>query len=154
MRNTCFEDGAMAPICYTRVAANGDIVSGHEKWGYCNLQCNGEMLVTNSTFNLAMPDFENIWEENMFDLSNFGTGYCYTYNPPNKTLAEFAHRLFMLLGNKESHGDLLIGFNIYLHEEGQFWPRPDLQAVNGQSSLTVPLHKEIEGQFSIKQDDP
>ena len=87
----------------------------------------------------------------MFDLSNFGAGYCYTYNPPNKTLTDFAHRLFMLLGNREFYGDLLIGFNIYLHEKGQFWPRPDLQAVNGQASLAVPLHTEIEGVFSIKQ---
>ena len=88
--NSCFEDGSHTMMCYTRVSADEKIRnSGDAKWGYCTSDCNGQLPGPNSTFNLARPEFDDVWEENFFDLRNFGSGYCYTYNPPELTEVGF-----------------------------------------------------------------
>ena len=43
----------------------------------------------------------------------------------------------------------LKGFVVYLHEKGQFWPRPDMNIIGQSKPITIRGRKEIVGQFSI-----
>ena len=129
-------------------------VSGNSKWGYCSSECDGQMPDPSSKFNLASLAFNGFWEENFFDLRNFGAGYCYTYNPPELTKVEFKNRFFMLLGNRKLHnkfGALFVGFEVYLHEKGQFWPRGDMQIIGQTDAIKIDKFQEIVGHFSIKR---
>ena len=49
-------------------------------WGYCSPNCSGELPSPASKYSLtARPDF---WNLALFDLSTWGSGICYTYDPP------------------------------------------------------------------------
>ena len=62
----------------------------------------------NSTFNLAKQQIEDVWEGHFFYLRNFGTGFCYTYNPQEMTEVEFKNRLscFLDTGNPKKHAEI------------------------------------------------
>ena len=144
----------MAPMCFTRVPKDGVVNNtGHDKWGYCSKECKGQVPDTNSSFNLARPQYNQIWEERFFDLRNFGSGYCYTYNPPQTTDVDFTSRLFMLLGRnalEQPERDLFIGVELYLHEKGQFWPRPNMDIIGQTQPIMIPVNQQVQGEFSIK----
>ena len=149
---SCTNDRNVQPICLTREYQDG--VKRDEDWGYCSSECNGQRTDSNSSFNLANMDFKEVWEENFFDLRVFGAGYCYTYNPPEETGTKFENRLFMLLGSNKFGKKLdyyLLGFVVYLHEKGQFWPRLDLNIIGQSKPVHVKTFKEVIGQFSVSK---
>ena len=109
----------VTPWCYTRTEVNLSYILGH--WGYCSPACKGEKAVYESLYNLAME--HKYWEMGLFDLSSWGSGVCHTYNPPQEVEPGVSGQLYTLLGdsNREKNS-VFLGFNIYLHDKGQFWP--------------------------------
>ena len=85
----------------------------------------------NNSHNIALQKDVGIWDEDLYDLRMFGGGYCYTYNPPRESTTDFGKRMFMLLGHLKENADstYFIGYQIYLHEKGQFWPRPGMEMI-------------------------
>ena len=125
-------------------------MTSHPKWGYCSRDCQGERAVPSSKYNLANDLYSNVWEENLYDLGSYVAGYFYTYNPPNISYYGFVNRLFMLLGNKEYStvmGHYLQEFNVYLHEKGQFWPRPGMASIGQTEGIRIKKGVELIGQF-------
>ena len=79
-----------------------------------------------SKYNLANVDNNEVWNKRFYNFRTFGSGFCFTYNPPAKTSVDFQSRLFMLFGNRKVPGNwtaYFIGFVVYIHEKGQFWPK-------------------------------
>ena len=101
--STCTSLDDVTPWCYTRTRVIPDINHGLQDqallgagfwifpvqedlgsldgyWGYCSPNCSGELPSPASKFSLtAWPDF---WNLALFDLSTWGSGICYTYDPP------------------------------------------------------------------------
>ena len=152
---TCSTANTLYPTCKTRQFEDGVIRdSTVDKWGFCNEDCNGEKTDPESKYNLAKNVYGNIWTENFFDLRTFGSGYCYTYNPPQMSSVKFQDRLFMLLGNRNTQTDseeLFIGFVIYLHEKGQFWPRHGMDMIGQSNAITLEKYQETVGHFSMTE---
>ena len=142
----------LVPACKTREYENKVLRnSSSDKWGFCNDNCVGEKTDPGSKYNLAGGDYGEVWNENFYDLRTFGSGYCYTYNPPEQSRAHFQNNLFMLLGNRNTREstELFIGFVVYLHEKGQFWPRVGLDVIGQSKAITLEKSLEMVGQFSV-----
>ena len=78
---TCTNIATTTPWCATRTYMNMSYVVGH--WGYCSPNCNGEVPLSNqSNYNLAHSIYNNMWEEDIYNLETWGEGHCHTYNPP------------------------------------------------------------------------
>ena len=127
-------------------------------WGYCSPSCSGESPSPTSKYSLTTRP--NLWNLELFDLSTWGSGICYTYDPPAEVSLEnhenfsginsslvFSARLNLVSLDSCMHYwdiseflffasstkttttrdkvvfvDEFLGFNIYLHDRGQFWP--------------------------------
>ena len=98
--NSCEPLDDDTPWCYTRpvkVARSGYVPSytnlqedaeGYSpNWGYCPPSCSGELPSPTSKYSLATKS--NLWDVATFDLSSWGSGVCYTYNPPAEVRALF-----------------------------------------------------------------
>ena len=105
---------------YCRTYDNYSIVtsgSSHDYWGLCKPECRGEMPGPESEYNLAKMHFQ--------------AGFCYTYDPPQKSGRGVSNGLYFMLGHKNLFRDyqnisksqardssyLLYSFDIYLHEK-------------------------------------
>ena len=128
-------------MCYT----------GDDRWGHCSPDCKGEKAEPDSKYNLALDMYTTtVWEQNLYDLALYGAGYCFTYNPPQTSQFEFQNRLFMLLGNKKLktvQNNPMREFYVYLHEKGQFWPRPGMNMIGQSEGIRLGTKMEIIGQF-------
>ena len=56
-----------------------------------------------------------------------------------------------MLGNKNIYQEGLIGFDIYIHEKGQFWIRPGLEKIGQPEKIRVGLDQELEVGFTQLQ---
>ena len=124
-----------------------------EFWGYCSERCHGEQATPKSEYNLAKKDLQ-IWESAFYDLRTWESGLCHTYNPPQKSAQGPNNRLFFMLGNKESDivdDRMLFGFEVYIHEKGQFWQRSDMHKVGQPDKIVLELDTEMEVSFSQHQ---
>ena len=76
------------PGCFTKVEINNTVDSMRRTdnfWGYCPQDCNGELPVPSSPFNLAKSKYANLWSSFFFDLNDWENGLCHTYDPPEKS---------------------------------------------------------------------
>ena len=144
----------VTPWCYTRTDANLQWILGH--WGYCSPDCKGEKAVSESEFNLAMDD--KYWEMGLFDLSSWGSKLCHTYNPPKDVEPGVSGQLYTLLGDREKISTIFaieprrfLGFNIYLHDKGQFWPGLEMGRIGLSDLMFLPKNIEWEGSFQVHQ---
>ena len=124
---------------------------GH--WGYCSPNCTGQLPTSGSASNLARPLHSTAWEENLYHMDPYGAGHCHTYNPPREAAAGFRGQLYALLGRSSfSLDEFYLGYNIYLHEAGQFWPSDDLQLVGQTQALHLAPGRQWEGQFTVSRE--
>lgn len=140
----------VTPWCYTRTQVNLTYIVGH--WGYCLPECEGEKPYYESKYNLAMDDKH--WEIGLFDLSSWGSGVCHTYNPPRDVEPGVSGQLYTLLGDKEKNFAIervFMGFNIYLHDKGQFWPGLEMARIGLSKELFLPKNTQFEGSFQVRQ---
>ena len=138
------------PWCYTRTEVNLTYIVGH--WGYCSPECSGEKPVYGSKYNLALD--EKQWEMGLYDLSSWGSGICHTYNPPRDVEPGVSGQLYALLGDREKSFEIarvFMGFNIYLHDKGQFWPGLEMARIGLSKELFLPKNTYFEGSFEIRQ---
>ena len=152
---TCHNQTESSPYCITQ--QSDELPEEEHRWGYCPAECGGEKAEPDSKYNLAHAQYSQVWEQSMYDLGSYGAGYCYTYNPPTTSGFAFRNRLFLLLGDKrypQVMSQDLRGFVIYLHEKGQFWPRPGLEDSIGQSKgIKLERLNELIGQFEFAKFD-
>ena len=100
-------------------------------WGKCRPECNGETPSPDSPYNLAKDseDFKSAWSYGLYNLKDWESGFCYTYDPPQKSERGVSNGLYILLGHnhllnwnptkwdaKDSHV-FTYSFDIYLHEK-------------------------------------
>ena len=111
----------------------------YEYWGACKPECRGEMPSAESEYNLAKDTeiFNSVWTDGLYDLQQYEAGFCFTYDPPQKSESGLSSGLYFMLGHNHLSVDykniskhvardssfLLFSFDIYLHEKDQFWPR-------------------------------
>ena len=53
--------------------------------------------------------------------------------------------------NQSYFADHTKGFEIYLHEEGEFWPGMEMENIGQTKSIYVPIKKEVRGTFKVVQ---
>ena len=86
-----------------------------------------------SEYNLAKENekFNTAWSDGLYNLMYFQAGFCYTYDPPQKSGRGVSNGLYFMLGHKNLFWDyqniskyqardssyLLYSFDIYLHEK-------------------------------------
>ena len=121
---------------YCRTYDNYSIVtsgSSHDYWGLCKPECRGEMPGPESEYNLAKENekFNTAWSNGLYNLMYFQAGFCYTYDPPQKSGRGVSNGLYFMLGhenlfqnyknrsryNAKDSSYLLYSFDIYLHEK-------------------------------------
>ena len=104
----------------------------------CPPKCTGEMPSPDSKYNLARDDelFNSAWSHGLYDLMDYGAGFCFTYDPPDKSKSGVSDGLYFMLGNKDLFKDysestnhssnkytsrdssyFLLSFDIFLHEK-------------------------------------
>ena len=107
-------------------------------WGRCRPECKGEMPSPVSKYNLARNSevFNSAWSHGLYDLFDWGKGFCYTYDPPQKSRGGAPNGLYFLLGHKyfyekdynnydnksikwssTNSSGTLVSFDIFLHEK-------------------------------------
>ena len=61
-------------------------------------------------------------------------------------------QLYTLLGdsNREKNS-VFLGFNIYLHDKGQFWPGLEMGRIGLSDQMFLPENYEWEGSFQVRQ---
>ena len=90
-----------------------------------------------SEYNLAKDTeiFNSVWTDGLYDLQQYEAGFCFTYDPPQKSESGLSNGLYFMLGHKNLFQDyrfmiddrsmqnakyssyLLYSFDIYLHEK-------------------------------------
>ena len=131
--------------CSTRTFLNHSHILNN--YGYCPDHCNGQFIFKNSIYNLADDYHHLLWEEDIYSLEEFGSGYCVTYNPPGLSPAGWKGRLFAFLGqNKRLR--MLDGYKVYVHDKGQFWPGSEMERI-GLSEIKILPNYETEGEFTV-----
>ena len=58
-----------------------------------------------------------------------------------------------MLGHENSQIDkrILFGFEIYIHEKGQFWPKPGMCKIGQSDKIEMELNEEMEIAFSQRE---
>ena len=140
------------PWCSTRTTWNNSYIL--EDWGYCSKDCHGALpMKSDSTFNLAHDEHSHLWEEDLYSLGEFDAGYCHTYHPEFPSLSGYKGQLFALLGQlndtKEEHQ--LYGYDIFLHEKGQFWPGLEMERTGLSEIIVISNNMEQEGYFTFTE---
>jgi len=151
-RTGCHLYGTLTPACYTRYLDNGSIyyLDGDlDFWGYCRPGCGEQEAAAPERWSLAGQ--EELWETSIYDLRTWEAGVCHTYNPPSKSHTDLASRLSVLLGDKNFGGYYLQGFDICLHQKGQFWPRSDMAALGQSEKIILEKDTEMEGSFMLSR---
>ena len=150
----CLQITTSSPICFTRVTKNHTAYfedGVKEFWSYCSDDCtDGQIAHPGSNFNLARRENMDIWSSQFFDLRTWESGLCHTYDPPDKSGQGIQNRLYFLLGyrNMKSDSKMMLGYDIYIHEKGQFWPRSDMQKIGQPDKIEIELNVEMEVSFS------
>ena len=99
-------------------------------------------------YNLASPQYNRHWEERVFRLQE--AGHCHTFNPQNVSHADMKGQTFLYLGEEQSgKTDLTLGFKIYLHERGQFWPSPALERLGQSQPVYLKTKTLLVGEFQL-----
>ena len=107
----------------------------YDYWGECKPQCEGENPGPTSKYNLARNNksFNTAWSNGLYNLGQYDAGFCYTYDPPQKSGSGVSNGLYFMLGHdgflkdydkkKERHNKdssfMMYSFDIYLHEKVQ-----------------------------------
>ena len=107
----------------------------YDYWGECKPQCKGENPGPTSKYNLARNNksFNTAWSNGLYNLGQYDAGFCYTYDPPQKSGSGVSNGLYFMLGHdgflkdydkkKERHNKyssfMMYSFDIYLHEKVQ-----------------------------------
>ena len=151
--NKCF-DGYMLNTpqsgCFTKVGNNNSVDHWERTdnfWGYCPKECNGELPVPSSPYNLAKSKYANLWSSHFFDLNAWENGLCHTYDPSVKTeIGKVNHAYFMMSYlTQVSYND----YDIFIHEKGQFWPRAGMTPFGQPNSIREGLKKVVSREFSL-----
>ena len=148
----CILEDTTQPWCSTRVFHNLSHMSFMGMWGYCSPECTGEVQQSSrKKYNLADNFYSGFWEETLFDMDGWGAGHCHTYNPPRKSSSGMAGQLYFHLGSSQNTftNDLLVGYNIYLHEAGQFWPGIETERIGQSELLLLETNRQWEGSFTV-----
>ena len=122
--------------CINRTNENYTVLKSEflksEYWGYCSDECNGEIPGPDSEYNIAKDTdvFKAAWSEGLYDLRKYEPGYCFTYDPPNKSKNGINNGLYILLGHekliqpftydtiyKRDSSYITHSFEIYLHDK-------------------------------------
>jgi len=151
-RSGCHLYGTLTPACYTRYLDNGSIyyLEGDlDFWGYCQPGCGEQEAQAPERWSLAEQD--SLWETSLYDLRTWEAGVCHTYNPPAPSHTDLGSRLSALLGDKVFGGYYLQGFDVYLHQKGQFWPRADMAALGQSEKIILEKDTEMEGSFMLSR---
>ena len=124
------------PGCFTKVGNNNSVDHWERTdnfWGYCPKECNGELPVPSSPYNLAKSKYTNLWSSHLFDLNAWENGLCHTNDPSEKTeTGKVNHAYFMMSYlNHVSYND----YDIFIHEKGQFWPRAGMTPFGQPNSI-------------------
>ena len=82
-------DNEDTPCCSTRTHWKNSNIIGHFKW------CSWNNTEERDSQNVASSDFDNLWEEGLYDLNKFASGHFHTYNPGFSSLAGFKGQLFI-----------------------------------------------------------
>ncbi|XP_023331127.1 uncharacterized protein LOC111703419 [Eurytemora carolleeae] len=139
----------VTPWCYTRTDKNKTFILG--QWGYCSPDCTGQLPRFDSAYNIANnPQY---WEVGLFDLSTWGSGLCHTYNPPGEVEPGVTGQLYALLGEQDKIFAPMrfLGYNIFIHDKGQFFPGLEMGRIGLSDELFLPKDIEWEGTFQMKQ---
>ena len=118
-RETCWKMETPGPACVTKTERGGHVYN-LDNFGYCHANCLGEMPGPSSPFNLAALKHHQLWYSYFYDLSSFENGFCHTFNPPQKSVPGLENRMYFMIKNLSAY---LGAYDIFLHENGQFWPR-------------------------------
>lgn len=86
-------------------------------------------------------------------MNSWNPGLCHTYDPPREVPPGGFGQFYALFGNRHTVLDeqRFKGFNIYLHDKGQFWPGLEMDRVGLSNLLFVSKDYEWVGSFSMKQ---
>ena len=87
---------------------------------------------------------------------NFRTwesGFCHTYNPVEPQSPGFDHRIGLFLGHNYMKEELqnlnYRKFILYIHENGQFWPKADFDPISIPSDHYKVLRFSISKEFKV-----
>ena len=133
-----------SPACITKIDGYAD----SDNFGYCPANCSGEMPGPNSPYNLASFKHRQYWYSYFYDLSSYENGYCHTFNPPQKSVPGLENRMYFMISNVSAY---LSAYDIFLHENGQFWPRSDMFSIGQPEPVKVDLNSDVEITFTIKE---
>ena len=144
LRDKCFDMETPSPACLTKIA----IERFEDNFGYCPANCSGEIIGPNSPYNLASLNHKQYWSSYFYDLSSYENGYCHTFNPPQKSAPGLENRMYFMINNVSAY---LNAYDIFLHENGQFWPRSDMFSIGQPEPVKVDLNSDVEITFTIKE---
>ena len=91
----------------------------------------------------------SIWSSDFYDLRTFENGLCHTYNPPEKSPSDFLSRLYLML--EPGWENYYNSWDVFIHEKGQFWPRPGLISFGQSEVVTVTSREELEITFAVRE---
>ena len=133
-----------SPACITKIDGYAD----SDNFGYCPANCSGEMPGPNSPYNLASFKHRQYWYSYFYDLSSYENGYCHTFNPPEKSVPGLENRMYFMISNVSAY---LSAYDIFLHENGQFWPRSDMFSIGQPEPVKVDLNSDVEITFTLNE---
>ena len=101
--------------------------------------------------NESFPQSEHasIWSSDFYDLRTFENGLCHTYDPPKKSPSDFLSRLYFML--EPGWENYYNSWDVFIHEKGQFWPRPGLISFGQSEVVTVESQEELEITFAVRK---
>ena len=120
--------------------------TGPNDWGYCSKYCKDENLISNGKGDLTQEDI--FWESRFYDLRSWEEGYCYTYNPPEKSMVGVSQGIGIFF--KHIRAGTFLSYSIYLHEKGQFWPGTELQPIGQTEKIILEENMDISCKFKTK----
>ena len=147
--NKCFRMQTPNPACLTKTYEDGyEAHNNADNFGYCHSNCSGELIGPKSPYNLAGLKHKQYWYSNFYDLSSYENGFCHTFNPPQKSVPGLENRMYFMINNVSAD---LSAYDIFLHENGQFWPRSDMFSIGQPEPVKVELNSDVEITFTIKE---